>query len=159
MSAASSWAARTWRPSTFWVMIVTSGWLRARRARARCPEFGEQVAIKPRRQPYHSQTVNGSRAKASGVASSSGWYDFQRPLDPRKVGTPDSAEIPAPVTATILRAALRSVCACSSSSFTLLGLTYPRMTAEASNSQPAMKARPPKGVTAPSQRCPVRTRM
>src|ERR1039458_2104069 len=50
-----------------------------------------------RRQLYHSHTSLGFLAKASGLASSSGLYSFQRPPAPRKVGTPLSAEIPAPV--------------------------------------------------------------
>jgi hypothetical protein len=43
----------------------------------------------------------GSRSHASGVANSSGRKEFQRLCGSRKVGMPDSAEIPAPVRTTV----------------------------------------------------------
>src|ERR1035438_2027812 len=64
---------------------------------ARCPALGCALEMISRRQLYHSHTSLGFLAKASGLASSSGLYSFQRPPAPRKVGTPLSAEIPAPV--------------------------------------------------------------
>lgn len=69
-----------------------------------------------RRQSYHSQTSSGSLAKASGVASSSGRKLRQSPPGPLNVGTPDSAEIPAPVKATMDFAALIQLRALFSSS-------------------------------------------
>jgi cysteinyl-tRNA synthetase len=58
-----------------------------------------------RRQRYQRQTRSGSRRNASGVASSSGSYFSQRPLcASRKVGTPLSAETPAPVSTQTCRA-------------------------------------------------------
>ena len=57
-----------------------------------------------RRQSYHSQTSAGSRANASGVASSSTRKCFQRPSAPLNVGTPLAAETPAPVITVTRRA-------------------------------------------------------
>src|SRR5690554_6298383 len=65
---------------------------------------------------YHSHTRSGLRAKPSGVASSIGSYSAHRPCwASRKVGTPLSAEMPAPVRATT-RCACRSSATSSSSS-------------------------------------------
>src|SRR3990170_80369 len=55
------------------------------------------MAMISRRQLYHSHTSTGSLLNASGVARSSALKRRQRPSSPRKVGTPLSAEIPAPV--------------------------------------------------------------
>lgn len=52
----------------------------------------QAAAIKVRRQSYHSQTSSGLRAKASGVARSSGRKERHNPPVPRKVGTPLSAD-------------------------------------------------------------------
>ena len=54
-----------------------------------------------RRHAYHSQTRRGLDSNASGVANSVGAYWAQRPVcASRNVGTPLSAEMPAPVRAT-----------------------------------------------------------
>src|SRR3990172_9771972 len=66
-------------------------------ASARCAALGIFVAMISRRQLYHSHTSLGSLLNASGVASSSALKFRHRPSFPRKVGTPLSAEIPAPV--------------------------------------------------------------
>src|SRR5258706_2557588 len=66
-------------------------------ARATCPGFGWIDAMIFFRALYHSQTSSGFRMKASKFASSSGLNFFQSPSSPRNVGTPLSAEIPAPV--------------------------------------------------------------
>src|SRR6185437_4541513 len=50
-----------------------------------------------RRSLYHVHTSCGSRAKPSGEASSSTRCERHRPLTPRNVGKPLSAEMPAPV--------------------------------------------------------------
>jgi hypothetical protein len=86
-----------WSPSMFWVMSETPGKIFSHRARILWPGLGSFGEIIPRRQSYHSQTSLGSWLKASGVASSSARYFFHRPSSPRKVGMPDSAEIPAHV--------------------------------------------------------------
>ena len=52
--------------------------------------------------PFPHET--GSRSKASGVAKSSARKFRQSPSVPRKVGTPLSAEIPAPVSTVTERA-------------------------------------------------------
>src|SRR5689334_11422355 len=64
---------------------------------ASCAGLGFLVAISSRRQLYHSHTKRGSRSNASGVARSSARNVRHKPSAPRKVGTPLSAEIPAPV--------------------------------------------------------------
>src|SRR3989304_1555872 len=48
------------------------------------------------------QTLPGLRKKASTSANSAGSYLLHRPWLPRKVGMPLSAEMPAPVKATVL---------------------------------------------------------
>ncbi len=55
---------------------------------------------------YHSQTIPGFFMNPLMLASSSGFSFDQIPSVPRKVGTPLSAETPAPVNATIARASL-----------------------------------------------------
>ena len=87
----ASRAASACKPSTFCVTIRMPSRSRAARASARCAAFGRHADTNSRRQPYHSQTRRGSRAKALGVASDSGRCDFQSPPAPRNVGTPDSA--------------------------------------------------------------------
>ena len=97
--------ARSWSPSTFWVTSVKRPLARhSISARARCPGFGCALWMICRRQSYHSQTKRGSRAKASGDASFSGEKFRQSPFGPRNVGIPLSAEMPAPVKATICAA-------------------------------------------------------
>src|SRR5215472_2128464 len=78
-------------------------------ARARWAGFGFAAATSWRRRAYHSQTRPGLRRNARGVARSSGLYFAHRPVwASRKVGTPLSAETPAPVnTATRLPEAKR----------------------------------------------------
>ena len=51
-----------------------------------CAGLGRFGARSSRRQLYHSQTSLGSRANASGEASSSGRKFFHSPSAPRKVG-------------------------------------------------------------------------
>src|SRR5471030_1599041 len=89
--------ARSCRPSTFCVIRVYTGFRISNCTSALWAELGAAFEISSRRQLYHSQTRRGSLAKASGVARSSGLYSFQRPASPRKVGTPLSAEMPAPL--------------------------------------------------------------
>ena len=60
-----------------------------------------------RRQSYHSQTSDGSRRKAWGVASCSGRCVRQSPPGPRNVGMPLAAETPAPLI-TVIRDSGRS---------------------------------------------------
>ena len=62
------------------------------------PTLARTAAMRLRRQLYHSQQSFGSRAKASGVAKSSCCNRRHKPPGPRKVATPLSAEMPAPVT-------------------------------------------------------------
>src|SRR5437899_1913426 len=82
----------------FCVINVNSGTMRSSRARAKWPGFGFTAETRSRRHAYHSQTSFGLRRNASGVANCSGEYFAQRPVRAsRKVGTPLSAEIPAPV--------------------------------------------------------------
>ncbi len=100
---AAATAARSWRPSTFCVTMAARP-ESARRASASWPGFGTHLATTSRRHWYQLQTSTGSRANAWGVASSSGRWRRQRPSSPRKVGTPDSAEIPAPVSTSTRRA-------------------------------------------------------
>src|SRR5438552_7542150 len=67
-------------------------------ARAKCAALGWASATSLRRHSYHSQTRRGLRRKARGVASSSGLYFAHRPVcASRNVGTPLSADTPAPV--------------------------------------------------------------
>ena len=115
--------ARSCRPSTFCVTSANGAKRRLQRASTSCARFGRQRATSCRRQSYHSQTVFGSRAKASGVASSSGRKSFQRPPGPRNVGTPLAAETPAPVRTVILapRASRRASERRSSVNFDLAG--------------------------------------
>ena len=103
-SADTSLAARSCRSSTFWETSVTPGRESAQRARARCAAFGRHPRTVSRRHAYHSQTSRGSRPNAIGDASSSGRNCFQSPPSPRKVGMPDSALTPAPVSTTTLSA-------------------------------------------------------
>ena len=71
--------ARVCSSSTFCVIKVNSLKNRAISAIAVCPGLGATSPISLRRQLYHSQTNEGSRRKASGVANSSGRYFFHRP--------------------------------------------------------------------------------
>jgi len=100
----TSWLpALSCRPSMFCVTRVNlNGSLRCNSAKARCPGLGCAPWIRPRSQSYHSQTRRESLEKASAVQSVSGEWFLQSPSVPRKVGTWLSAEIPAPVKATIL---------------------------------------------------------
>ncbi len=78
-----------------------------------CFELGQSIMAgigpglrdeRPRRQSYHSQTSFGSRRMRSGVARSSARYCFHNPVpqvSPRNVGTPLSADTPAPVSTAI----------------------------------------------------------
>src|SRR5512137_870947 len=75
-----------------------------------------------RRYWYHSQTILGFLSNASNVASSSGLNFFQSPSSPRKVGTPDSAETPAPVETTTVSAFLRASINLSENSIFILPL-------------------------------------
>src|SRR5207247_2044011 len=93
--------ARRRSRSTFWVTKVKRSVRASSLTRAWCPGLGFALAIKPRLQSYHSHTNPGSRAKASGVARSWGRNVRHSPADPRNVGTPLSAEIPAPVRVTM----------------------------------------------------------
>jgi len=106
--------ASWWKPSTFWVTITTgqidSSWTRARWA-----ALGSASSMRPRRQSYQRQTSSGSRAKASGVARSSGRYLLHRlSCFPLKVGMPLAAEIPAPDKTVIRVAAVMPSLMCSS---------------------------------------------
>lgn len=96
-------------PSTFCVMSQNRSNRCSIEATASCAGFGRLVAMSSRRQLYHSQTSRGSRAKASGVARSSARYCRHSPSAPRNVGTPLSAEIPAPVS-TVTDRAVESLC-------------------------------------------------
>jgi hypothetical protein len=98
-SSVTFWLPARWcKPSTFWVMRTTPGTRASSAASALWPGFGAACFTSSRRQAYHSQTRRGSRANASGVASSCGSYRDQRPVwASRKVGTPLSAEMPEPV--------------------------------------------------------------
>ncbi len=70
-------------------------------ASARWPRFGAAFATWARPHSYHSHTRRGSLANASGVASCCGSLRAQNPVwAPRKVGTPLSAEVPEPDSAT-----------------------------------------------------------
>src|SRR5438094_307111 len=62
-----------------------------------CPGFGCVEVITFLRALYHSQTRSGFRMNESKFANSSGLNFFQIPSSPRNVGTPLSADIPAPV--------------------------------------------------------------
>src|SRR5581483_7326855 len=67
-------------------------------ARARWAGLGWAWATRQRRHAYHSHTSFGLRRNAPGVARSSGRNFAHRPVCvSRKVGTPLSAETPAPV--------------------------------------------------------------
>src|SRR5262249_44576269 len=100
-------------PSTFWVINVKYCFWHSSSTSALCPALGRALAIACRRQSYHSHTRRGSRRKASDVASSSGLHCFQSPSSPRNVGTPLSAEMPAPVRTAIFEALLIHSRACS----------------------------------------------
>ena len=89
--------ARSCSPSTFCVMSVKRGERSSMRAKAKCPALGFTFAMTLRRQLYHSQLSSGLRANAAGVAKSSGRWLRHSPPGPRNVGTPLSAEMPAPV--------------------------------------------------------------
>ena len=89
--------AFAWRSSTFCVIRVKEGDCFSMTASARCAALGLFVAMISRRQLYHSHTSLGSLLKASGVASSSALNFRHSPSFPLKVGTPLSAETPAPV--------------------------------------------------------------
>ena len=93
--------ARSCRPSTFCVSRVNGSACSPVRslfrspanrcsnsARAKWAAFGWARPMISLLHAYHSQTIIGSRAKASGVASSSGRYCFHTPPAPRNVGTP-----------------------------------------------------------------------
>ena len=95
-------------PSTFCVASRKSGTRSSMRASARWPALGTMPASAARRDAYQSQTSFGLRANADGVASSRGSNFAHRPVcASRNVGTPDSAEMPAPVSTTT-RVARRS---------------------------------------------------
>jgi hypothetical protein len=67
-------------------------------ANAKCPGFGCTVKTFLRRHSYHSQTSLGFLRNAAGVARSSGLKLAHNPVcASRKVGTPLSADTPAPV--------------------------------------------------------------
>ena len=82
---------------------------------ARCAAFGSAARTRPRRHSYHSHTSAGSRANASGVASSSARKLRHNPPSPRNVGMPLSAETPAPVKTTTLRGRSARIAAAASS--------------------------------------------
>ena len=89
--------AARWRPSTFCVTRRKSGLDASTAARAAWPGFGMQPRILCLRHWYHSHTSRGSAANAPGVASDIGSLRFHNPSGPRNVGTPLSADTPAPV--------------------------------------------------------------
>ena len=94
--------ARCWRPSTFWVISTKPAawiaWNSSRETNAVCPALGYAAAINLCRQIYQFHTTSGLLLKASGVANSWGSsYDHRPAFASRNVGTPDSADIPAPV--------------------------------------------------------------
>src|SRR5512139_3014150 len=66
-------------------------------ARAKCPGLGFASFMALLLQSYHSHTSLGLFQKASALARSSDLKFLQSPSLPLKVGTPLSAEIPAPV--------------------------------------------------------------
>jgi hypothetical protein len=68
------------------------------------PALGAAVAMSARRSAYQRQTRTGSRRKAWGVATSSGRSPCQSPWASRNVGSPLSADMPAPVSTATLRA-------------------------------------------------------
>src|SRR5882724_1174903 len=106
--------ARWCRPSTFWVMRVKRGKRFSISTRARWAGLGWAEATSLRRQSYHSQTRRGLLRKARGVASSSGLNLAHRPVwASRKVGTPLSAETPAPVRTTTDFARARRSMSCA----------------------------------------------
>ena len=105
--AATVLPARSCRSSTFCVMTATLA-TRAQSASARCPAFGSTERTRRARHWYHAHTSAGSAAHACGVASDSASNRSQSPVcASRNVGTPLSADIPAPVDTTI-RCALRT---------------------------------------------------
>jgi hypothetical protein len=100
--------ARWWSPSTFCVINAKSGVRRSSSASATWPALGCAAATFSRRHAYQSQTRFGLRANAVGVASSRGSKRAHKPVcESRNVASPDSAEMPAPVSAATHRA-LRS---------------------------------------------------
>jgi hypothetical protein len=93
----------------FCVTSVKSGMRRSRCASASCPRSGAASTTSFRRHSYHSHTRRGSLANASGVANSCGSQRSQKPVwASRKVGTPLSAEMPEPVSATTRSASRRA---------------------------------------------------
>src|SRR3990167_10368668 len=90
------------RPSTFCVINRNSGNLFSILAITSCPLFGFKGLSNCLLQSFHSHTSLGLDSKASGVASSSALKFLHNPSSPLNVGTPLSADIPAPVrTATL----------------------------------------------------------
>src|ERR1043165_674505 len=109
-STTSSEPARACSASTFCVTTTAS----ESAATARCAAFGSAARTRPRRISYHSHTMAGSRANASGVASSSARKLRHNPPSPRNVGMPLSAETPAPVKTTTLRGRSARIAAAAS---------------------------------------------
>src|SRR5690625_1808971 len=104
----STWVqpARSCKSSTFCVMHMTSAAsFCCHCASVRCAALGWACRTRCRRHSYQPQTSSGWRSKASGVASSIGSYCAHNPVrSSRKVGTPLSAETPAPLKKTIFSA-------------------------------------------------------
>src|SRR3990167_1465638 len=96
------------RPSTFCVINRNSGNLFSNLAITSCPLFGFKGLSNCLLQSYHSQTNFGLLSKASGVASSSALKFLHNPSSPLNVGTPLSADIPAPVRTTTFFAEIRA---------------------------------------------------
>lgn len=101
----SALPARSCRSSTFCVTTRT-GALRAHCARATWPAFGCAARTSPTRQRYQPQTRLGVGRPARRAGQR---HRVSAPTSPdrvpRKVGMPDSADIPAPVSTTTRRAA------------------------------------------------------
>ncbi len=96
-STTQRWPAAWWSPSTFWVTTQLTSPSLSISASARWAGFGLALNTSSILHLYHSHTSFGSLLNASGVASSSGLNLLHSPSGPRNVGTPLSAETPAPV--------------------------------------------------------------
>jgi hypothetical protein len=104
ISATSVLPASWWSPSTFWVTTASTSPARSRRATAAWAAPGRARAKAARSSARNDARASGrlmaSPSSPSHVPNSSGSNRSQMPPGSRKVGMPDSAEIPAPVKAT-----------------------------------------------------------
>src|SRR3990172_3002813 len=94
--------ALKWRLSTFWVQSEKCGKCFSISTNVKCAGFGRTLRMIFLRNSYHSHTSCGFLKKASGLANSSALNLPHKPSLPLKVGTPLSAEIPAPVSTATL---------------------------------------------------------